>query len=431
MGPRAWVNEDLSGERLPHGIAVPGHLPALDGIRGIAILAVCLFHLTLLIPGRGFDRVWAESCAFGWAGVDLFFTLSGFLITGILLDSKGAPQFFRNFYARRVLRIFPLYYAVLAVSIVVLPHLHALRGRTFGAGDGSSLWYWSYLCNLSIARRHAFPQGPLSVTWSLAIEEQFYLVWPAIVWLLTRRQLVWTCVAVCIAALLTRAALHWDGADWISLYVLTPCRMDALAAGALAAAVVRGPGGIAAALPVARQCAALVVLAAAALFTWQGTHWIFAAPGNVIGYSLLAAGFAAAIVIAVALPPRHIAARILGSRALVLFGTLSYAMYLFHDPVRSLVRETILDPGRLPSVSGSRLPGQCLFYVVALSLTTGVAWVSWNTFERRGLSLKRYFPSHSSEATRPFRPAADAFIPDSSDQLGHEELESDAAAIGL
>ena len=225
-----------------------GHLPALDGIRGLAILMVMVYHLTLLPGDAGVDRIWAAVAAFGWAGVDLFFVLSGFLITGILWEARGGPPgaYFRNFYARRTLRIFPLYYAVMVLLLVVLPRLPHPQAARYGAVGGEQVWYWTYLSNFAIGLRHEWNLGSLDVSWSLAIEEQFYLVWPAVVLLLGRRALMGFCAAVVAAAVLCRTALTLSGGHPIAISVLTPCRMDALAVGAFLALAVRGPGGVAA-----------------------------------------------------------------------------------------------------------------------------------------------------------------------------------------
>ena len=156
-------------------------LPQLDGIRGIAILLV-LVHNTN--PSASLHI--AAISTYGWMGVDLFFALSGFLITGILLDTKQSDGYFRNFYARRCLRIWPLYYSLLIFMFVIVPH--ARPAEAHAIFERSAPW-WAYpffLQNFLVA----IPQqaaGALGVTWSLAIEEQFYLVWPLFV-----RRLRWT-----------------------------------------------------------------------------------------------------------------------------------------------------------------------------------------------------------------------------------------------
>src|SRR3954467_8703188 len=99
----------------------PSHIPALDGIRGLAVLLILYCHATVIEPGGALGKLFLSTARISWAGVDLFFVLSGFLITGILFDAKSKPHFFRNFYARRTVRIFPLYYAFLFVTLLILP----------------------------------------------------------------------------------------------------------------------------------------------------------------------------------------------------------------------------------------------------------------------------------------------------------------------
>src|SRR5688572_21342309 len=221
-----------------------GRIPALDGVRGLAILLVVIFHHTLMRQETLVDRVYVNVARFGSSGVDLFFVLSGFLITGILLDSKGGSHYFRNFYIRRTLRIFPLYFAflfyVFRVCPLIWPDTPLARMSRDAMAGTSEAWYWLYASNLLFARDETFGHPNLAVTWSLAIEEQFYLVWPLVVALTSRRALLWTCVALMAGALTVRVWLVAVGAHWILPYVLPMCRIDALAAGALVALAVRG-----------------------------------------------------------------------------------------------------------------------------------------------------------------------------------------------
>ena len=153
----------------------------------------------------------------GWIGVDLFFVLSGFLITGILYDAKGGPHYFRNFYMRRSLRIFPLYYAFLILIFAVMPLL-----RASGADHvGKQVWMWTYLSNVLFARV-GWEGMPAHTThlWSLAIEEQFYLLWPLLVWLASRRRLIQLCVGSIAVAFATRLVLHFVFANDVAAYAL-------------------------------------------------------------------------------------------------------------------------------------------------------------------------------------------------------------------
>src|SRR5579863_9160491 len=217
--------------------AADRHVRAYDGLRGIAIVLVLLRHLGEDLPARRLGGVVDAALNAGWLGVDVFFVLSGFLITGILLDARGdeaqpSEGYFLRFYARRALRIFPLYYLFLAVTIFIarppMPH--------------GTWWYWSYTSNVLIAR-HGWPEGLWETghLWSLAVEEQFYLVWPAIIAWTPRRRLPVLCVAIIVGAIAVRIALIHQGAA-LGAYVLTPARADTLAVGAaLAIALRSGP----------------------------------------------------------------------------------------------------------------------------------------------------------------------------------------------
>ena len=149
----------------------------------------------------------------GWNGVDLFFVLSGFLITGVLLDAKGSTGYFRNFYARRVLRIFPLYYGVVLVHLVVLRYV-LNDPNHFDDRDIDLIWYLLHLSNLIVGLRSGRDTG-LDHAWSLAIEEQFYLLWPLLVLWLNRRRLIMLCVVLIGLAIALRIGFVFGGAPRI------------------------------------------------------------------------------------------------------------------------------------------------------------------------------------------------------------------------
>ena len=220
----------------------PDTSPRSTRIRGLAILLVLIYHFTLQLSGRDIiTRVIVKVTSAGWCGVDLFFVLSGFLITGILADSKGAPQRSRNFYARRALRIFPLYYLTLAIIFASLP-LVARHFSGVESLDGTWGWLGLYATNLLVAIRGSW--FPLSHFWSLAVEEHFYLFWPAVVFRFGRVTTMKVCIAVVVLAGFLRICLVARGAV-LAAYCLTPCRVDSLAIGTASSdsLVIRGPGG--------------------------------------------------------------------------------------------------------------------------------------------------------------------------------------------
>ena len=376
------------------------HIPALDGLRGLAILLVMIFHQTLLgtMPGQldmhftcTFDRIWSILAGFGWCGVDLFFVLSGFLITGILYDARGKNGYFRSFYARRILRIFPLYYLVVAFCLLVLPHIHNAKSDRFGHVAGDEIWYWTYLSNFIIARKH-FRHGILDVSWTLAIEEQFYLVWPAVVLLFSRKVLLWICGGLVLTAIALRTCLFYHGAHPIFIMTMTPCRMDSLAIGAALSLLARGQRGITRYFTVAKFVAAAGGALLLGYLIWQGPSWDGGSFGQCLGYSVLALFFAAILCLSLNLKPTGIPSRVLTSQFMRLLGRLSYAIYLFNFPLRAVIRDTAYGPSKFLIMFGSQMPGQLIFYAMAMTITIFAAWVSWHVWEMPFLRLKRFFP---------------------------------------
>src|SRR4029450_13934129 len=194
-----------------------------------------LHHFTYYRPPSGIDTQIASVLFFFWTGVDLFFVLSGFLITGILLDTRGSERYFTTFYARRILRIFPLYYLVLFLAFVVLPKFPALHLEVAGQADLPPQWpYWLYLTNFSIADG-GWVHGWVDVGWSLAIEEHFYLVWPLVFWLSPPRVVALLGAVIVVAEPLARVFARETEVKALSIYVLTWFRLDGLAIGALLA----------------------------------------------------------------------------------------------------------------------------------------------------------------------------------------------------
>ena len=369
---------------------------ALDGIRGVAILAVMLFHFT-----RSHDsaqplyRSALKITGAGWAGVDVFFVLSGFLITGILLDTKGRPGFFHNFYVRRALRIFPLYYAVLIAVMALIWATQSTRDPAVRDLFGRQAWLWTYAINIenALTGRWDFNAGGLYLNhfWSLAIEEQFYLVWPIVVMVLSRRALVVCTLAIAAGALTLRAIMTLHGAAATTVYSFTPCRLDALALGALAAAYVRTPELRRWRLPLLAGLAAGVYLAWLA-WTEDGLPWLDPKV-DVLGLSSLAV-LAAAVLVGVSSRPRMFGA--LRTTPLVFLGKYSYGIYVFHYILWPRL-EHYAPAARLAAVSGSELFGLVAHVAIGIALSVAVAVASFHLLERRFLALRERF-SYASPA---------------------------------
>jgi peptidoglycan/LPS O-acetylase OafA/YrhL len=215
------------------------HYPALDGVRGLAIIGVLLYHSCpdLSDHWRSLGIFLNRLASFGPFGVDLFFVLSGFLITGILLDTRGNKHYFKNFYARRVLRLFPVYYLYLALMMTVIPLLHRILHTSIAEYSGNWWWYLTYFCNWK--SNFSWGDPGLGHIWSLAVEEQFYLIWPVVVLIAGRRYLAWVCAILIVQAIVLRCVWSAEGAPWNQIYRLTITRWDTMAMGALAALALR------------------------------------------------------------------------------------------------------------------------------------------------------------------------------------------------
>jgi peptidoglycan/LPS O-acetylase OafA/YrhL len=357
----------------------------LDGLRGTAILAVVVSHYSAWLPTT-YEAVGALQI--GWAGVDLFFVISGFLITGILLDAKGAPHYFRNFYARRALRIFPLYFAFLAATLLLL----------LAVGSSPQLWraqpwLWTYTANYWLPMQPTWDRWTQMVMplWSLAVEEQFYLAWPLVVFAFSAPALIRICIAVIVAALALRLVLTAAGVGWFAIYMWTPARADPLAAGALVALLLRQPDGERRIRRLANYTgpiALALVLLTARGFDPTRHPWL-----SVALYSALAGVFTALLVWSIdsaallGIPRRFYELRLL--RAI---GGYSYGIYILHLPLgyatsRALQHLNWHDPAH------PTWPSATLLIALSTALVTLCALASFHLYEKPFLNLKPRFPA--------------------------------------
>jgi peptidoglycan/LPS O-acetylase OafA/YrhL len=384
------------------------HIAALDGLRGVAILLVVLHHFAMFggfEPATKLDAVAVALTGAGWAGVDLFFVLSGFLITRILLNSNGERHFFRNFYARRILRIFPLYYAMLGLFFVVGPVVAWASGwiprsveEPYRDIVNDQAWYWSYLVNFRIAF-HGWPEfGALAHFWTLAIEEQFYLAWPLFVFYLGGRNLLRLCVFLIVASLAIRLQLMWQG-EILGAYVLTPARLDALALGGVLAVIANKAGGLQPWRRLAGLVGGMSAIALGAIAIWRRGLWSGDTVTGTVGLTLLACFFGTLVVLSVTAPRRDLLSRLLRSEALMTLGRYSYGLYVFHHPI-ALVMGRVVQIHDLPLVLGSRLPTFVLYTLLGGGLSLAVSALSWHSIEKYFRRLKYKFQPIAAEAAR-------------------------------
>ena len=394
-----------SGAALEPAVAAGDRLPALDGIRGAAMILVFVNHavaLPLAEATTRLDRAAHVIGYTGWVAIDAFFVLSGFLITGILLDTKGEPRWWPNFLARRVLRVFPLYYGALFVLFIVLPRLVRWSEPDFLTLQANQPWYWSYMVNLLAA--HTRVRGtPLGTAhfWSLSVEEQFYLTWPLIVWACKPRSLFRVAALAAAGGLCFRLALVLrDPGNARAAFFLTPGRLDGLMMGAALAVVARMPGGLARAAGWAPRVLTTALIALGLLALLRGGLYVSDPVVAVAAYPVVALLFGALLVMALTRPPASRLVRVLSSDWLRSWGRYSYGIYVVHLPLLSAIEyKTTFYQHGVALLGGSRLPATLLLAVVGMSLSYMLGWLSYHLYEKRFLALKRFFPRQPAATT--------------------------------
>ena len=353
------------------------YYPALDGLRGLAILLVVFLH------NFGFMNYFF----FGWLGVDLFFVLSGFLITDILLNTLRSPKFLRNFYVRRVLRIFPLYYVTIFLCLFVLPKIIPAAESTYY--QQNVFWLLAFLQNWLYIFKPPGNNTMLVHFWSLAVEEQFYIVWPTIILLVKNlRKLLWIIICVLFTVMLGRYivwSLRIEDLAYDTLYTFT--RIDGICIGCMLAIMLRVDADF------LRKYTYIVVLVLAGLnfvmyFVNQNAaermpYLAF------IGYTTFAIMFGL-LVYEAALGKSRIIEYAFNNKILKFFGKISYGLYVLHWPLYLILFPAIQK--FLTANSGLSVTG-CMF-IAAITVTIAavfVSFLSYNYFELRFLNLKKYF----------------------------------------
>jgi peptidoglycan/LPS O-acetylase OafA/YrhL len=371
-----------------------GHLPVLDGIRGLAVLMVLVFHFVgNTLPTNSVERAIIRITNYGSYGVELFFVLSGFLITGILYDARNKPNYFRNFYMRRVLRIFPLYYGVLALVFFAAPLIPLLRGPTLDYLVDRQAWAWLYAVNIYIAQQGDWSFSYLEHFWSLAVEEHFYLFWPLVVFLLARRPrvLIWVSLAIALCALLAGLIGFLMGLSWWTIVVLTPFRLDGLALGAFLAVGVRQPGGLERLVRALPWVVAVAAGLLAVTYVWSGPLSSQGmAPVLPVRRGLVEILLACLLVWALIAPGRSVITRFFCGRTMVFLGTYSYGLYVYHHFI-SYYLATNRTELELARWIGSHGAAVALQATLGASASLALAYLSYELFEKRFLGLKRLF----------------------------------------
>lgn len=354
----------------------------LDGTRGMAIVLVLIWHCFFLTPNSIAAELYNRFAGLGWLGVDLFFVLSGFLITRILIAERQRPDYYSRFYLRRVLRIFPAYYFTLMMVYLLVPLIYPpIR-------DAQVLYQWPWFLlhaqNWGMATQHAAYDWPgIHHFWSLAIEEQFYLVWPLLVAMTPPERLRRVCIVLIIGSIATKLVLVGARASWSAVYVTTTARLEGLAYGAFIAALTPATvlfwrrwitclGGLGLA------GLALVAAAGASMTSKLTLIWAIPCASALFGWLLFA--------IREGTLPRFLAG-FLQSRILVWFGRYSYGLYLCHYVIywclRPYVPAWLGDSTETPDNASVLLLG-----VMTLTLSILYARIMYAMIEAPALRLR-------------------------------------------
>lgn len=410
-------------------------LQSLDGLRAIAIILVFVHHVQQHIPSiNRATFAFKMYVSQGWIGVDLFFVLSGFLITGLLLDSRDAKNYFSGFYARRILRIFPLYYSVLTGIIIasqILTDVHAQSAPAVASLVPLPEDRWVYFCYLTNwtglwkAQWDTHFASILAHFWSLAIEEQFYFVWPFIVWMVRPRAIPW--IAGIVAGLSAIIRLAWVAhagvqvvpPQSVEMQLATICRLDGLFIGALCACFFRDKNLMSRIHPWLKWIGALALvlffLVFSAMLFFPRRAWPLLYGSNPAvphsledavrlfllcgGYTVLAVAFGALVLLAAYTETKNtFMQKFLRSRLLAPIGTYSYGIYVFHVPILGLAQIYVF-PRIVRGTSSleEAVFTECAYIAVLAAATFIVSALSYEFFEKKILRFKRYFePKYES-----------------------------------
>ncbi len=339
----------------------------IDGLRGIAILMVVMFHYLnnqLINSTNTVGKVLAKLTQFGWVGVDLFFVLSGFLIGSILLTNKQSPNYFKTFYIRRIVRIIPNYYLLLLLFAFVLGIGWFNNNEHLVGQNIIPVWsYWAFCQNFFMAYNNHMGNPPMVITWSIAIEEQFYIIFPLILYKLKNRFVPLLLLLLVLTALFFR--YYFIG--WIPRYVLLISRVDSLAIGILIAWLLLNYDFFSFTNKFKKHLIATLII----LFSVCGILYLSYGDLGIFKHTFFALIFAILIIFALQ-KDNSWWCIFLRSNWLVWIGTISYSLYLFHEYViaiiyhlfgrRGVMIQTVTDAGiTFLSFAAALLVSYCIF----------------------------------------------------------------------
>jgi peptidoglycan/LPS O-acetylase OafA/YrhL len=351
------------------------YYPALDGLRGLAILLVVVYH------NFGF----IDYFFFGWLGVDLFFVLSGFLITDILLKTVERKDFLKNFYIRRALRIFPLYYFCLVLFLFVVPVLS--NHFTVKYYTDNQVFLWTYLQNWLFIFKEAGQTTGLHHLWSLAVEEQFYLIWPLVILAFKKPKILFAFITIVLLLVIAFRLWIWiyDVTNLAYFNLYTFSRIDGLCIGCLVALLQKIDTNF-----LKKYTFFIVLFFAIAnlVFFFINRSSNFSFPYlALIGYTTFAMIFGLLVNEAVTKETKIINV-VFTITPLRFLGKISYGLYIFHWPVYLILRPYL--PELLPEL-GHNSYTNLLSSIIITLIGIFISWLSYHYFEKRFLDLKNKF----------------------------------------
>lgn len=357
----------------------------IDALRGVAIILVLIVHSTL--NSGIYAKYFNMFASFGSFGVDLFFVISGFLITTILLNSKESPNYFKNFYARRMLRIFPLYYGFIVLYLFILPlviqdssleYIQHLREH--------QLYYWFYIPNILFSlhpeKIHFFH------LWSLAVEEQYYIIWPVIVFFFNPKSLIKLLLIVIPLSFFLRCFFVFKGYNQFFIWSFTPIRLEAIAIGSLVAIIYVHKASFVHKVLVHINNLIIIfsTIIILALLYNKGLYWNTPSV-QTLGILFIDIFFGLLVLKIISMPDFK---ESFFKSLFQTFGKYCYAIYMLHEVFLHRIADKVklLDIGFGTYDSYIKI---VIILIITSVFSCGVAFVSWNVYEKHFLKLKQYF----------------------------------------
>ena len=349
------------------------HYPALDGLRGIGCLLVVVYH-----------NFWFfhQYLFFGWLAMDIFFVLSGFLITDILVKTSGKENYLKNFYVRRILRVFPLYYVSLVFFIWIVPNLTNILHLDYFVNH--QFWFWTFLQNWVLIFHPPGGQNVLGHLWSMAVEEQFYLLWPLVfTWIRNPKTLLWIMAIILVGFSAFRVWLwinQFPGINYYQFFLMT--RIDGICIGCMVALMQKIDAKL-----IGRYLALIVLSFAGLNFLF---YYINLKQGNsipylgILGFSTFSMIFGL-LVYEIVNRENSLFSKLLDLSPLKFLGKISYGTYILHWPLYLLLVSVI------PQLTSNSFNHQLTISIAATILAFIAGYISFRYFESYFLALKKYF----------------------------------------